>query len=444
MSETPITPDITSVLALPPQSQMLHFTILKVLAQGGFGITYLVYDQHLNCQCVMKENMPHMFCERDPSTMRVYAKQGQEAQNSYAWALEQFRKEAQLLAKLNHANIIRVKDLFDELGTSYYVMEYIDGQELHRATENNRDEATLRPLLRKLLKALDYLHGHALLHLDIKPSNILMTPQGEPVLIDFGTAQPLYGTVQARLKSRGYTPAEQLDPNGDKGAWTDLYALGATFCRVLTGDSPPDCGERLRRDTFIPLAERAELQAAYSPIFLRSIDKALQPKPENRWQTAGAWLAALDENSVTVVPSAPQKAADEPRDAESLLRQELSRLGFADIHEKTPLGETALHAACRDGNAATVRLLLSAGADGNAANRDGNTPLHEACYNGHTEAAKILLKAGANIRAKNKFGNTPLQTARSNGQTETANMLLEAGGGSSLLGSLFASLLGRG
>lgn len=423
---------------------MRHFTILKVLAQGGFGITYLVHDEHLNCDCVMKENMPHMFCERDPSTMMVRAKRGQEAQNSYAWALEQFRKEAQLLAKLNHRNIIRVKDLFDELGTSYYVMEFIDGQELHRATEKNRDEVTLRTLLRKLLQALDYLHGKALLHRDIKPTNILVTAQGEPVLIDFGTAQSLYAPAQARLKSKGYTPAEQLDGNGKTGAWTDLYALGATFCRVLTGDCPPDGEERLKQDTFIPLAERAELQATYSTGFLRSIDQALQPMPENRWQTAGAWLAALDENSVTVVPSPRQKTADEPHDEESFLQQELSRLGFADIHVKTQLGETVLHAACREGSAATVRLLLSAGAEVNAADLTGNTPLHEACYNGQTEVAKILLKAGARIKAKNRFGNTPLQTARSNGQTETANMLLEAGGGSSFLGSLFSSLLGRG
>lgn len=384
MSDTSTSTPEFSEGTLPPQAQLKHFTIIKVLGQGGFGITYLVRDEHLECECVLKENMPRMFCKRNSNTMQVSALTGQYTENGYLWALQRFKEEAKTLAKLNHPNIIRVKDLFDALGTSYYVMEYIDGQELHRATESNRDEATLQHLLRRLLNALQYLHGKGILHRDIKPTNILVTKQGEPVLIDFGTARSLISEhTHTQLKSQGYTPFEQIQTKGKVGPWTDLYALGATFCHVLTGQCPPDSTDRVYEDEFEPLAERVDLTASYSHAFLCSIDKALQPKAKDRWQNVEEWLAALDAK-VTETAASPLQSSPEQKDKQdkrSAARREQKKRGITDIHK----------------------------------DREGETPLHEACYAEESETAEMLLQSGANINAKNDVGEPPLEVASQEG-----------------------------
>lgn len=288
---------------LPPQSALGPYTVIKVLGHGGFGITYLVHDERLECDCVLKENMPRLFCERNPRTMEITALPDPHAENGYQWALERFKDEAKTLAGLSHPNIVRVRDLFDALGTAYYVMDYIDGQELHHATETRRDEATLQHLLRRLLCALRYLHGKGILHRDIKPSNVLVTAESEPVLIDFGTARPLARiTDPTQIKSGGYTPLEQLQTQGKLGPWSDLYALGATFYHVLTGECPPDCIDRIGEDCYTPLSQNPTWTAAYSPALLSSIDKALQPLPRHRWQSAEEWLTALETNITTASP----------------------------------------------------------------------------------------------------------------------------------------------
>lgn len=300
MSDTPAYAAELSHYFLPLQSSLGHYTILKVLGHGGFGITYLVHDEHLNCDCVLKENMPRMFCERNSTTMRISALSGEDSENGYQWSLERFRDEAQTLAQLNHPNIVRVRDYFDELGTSYYVMDVIEGQELHQATETRRDEALLRHVLVRLLSALKYLHGKNILHRDIKPSNVLLTAEGEPVLIDFGTARSLISNhTHTQVKSQGYTPLEQIQKKAQVGPYTDIYALGATFCHVLTGQCPPDCVDRISEDEFVPLADREELKTVYSQCFLSSVDKALKINAVDRWQTADEWLHALETPETT-------------------------------------------------------------------------------------------------------------------------------------------------
>lgn len=462
--------------SLPVQCGLYDYTILKVLGYGGFGITYLVHDEGLDCDFVLKENMPRIFCGRNSTTMAVAPLAG--AEEHYRWALERFKDEARTLAKLNHRNIVRVIRVFEALGTAYYVMEKIDGEELHLAAEKRNDEAFLRPISERLLQALTYLHNKSILHRDIKPSNILVTEQGEPMLIDFGTARSLSGGHDhTQIKSEGYSPIEQVQTNGNVGPWTDIYALGATLCHALTGNCPPDCVDRLMADTYVPLANRPELAAHYSQPFLSSIDRALQPLPQNRWQSAAEWLEALKlpatptrplsvppplpnsvppplPNSVPPplplsvppplpplpprprltklppkppLPPLPPKPQTTSRQAVIKARLELEKIGIRHINNADADGRTPLHHACRKGAIRLLSLLLAAGADLQAKTAHGSTPLHLACSNGHAKAVEMLLAAGAELHALSGQGYTPLHSACYNGHTKVAEMLIHAG-----------------
>lgn len=310
---------------LPIHSGLYDYTILKVLGHGGFGVTYLVRDKGLDCDCVLKENLPRVFCERDRTTMRVSALPGDEASANYQWALDRFKKEARTLAKLNHPNIVRVLRVFETLGTAYYVMPSVGGCELGDAVKqasNGVSETYLAPILKQLLEALAYIHRKGLLHRDLKPSNILISEEGVPIIIDFGAARAAMSShTQTALETPGYTPFEQIQTHGNIGPWTDLYALGATFYKLITGNLPPRGIDRLTDDQcYQPLSARRDLQEHFSRRFLESIDKALGVRPEQRWQTAQEWTDALSETSVRqenearpTPPTAQPVQADRPK-----------------------------------------------------------------------------------------------------------------------------------
>lgn len=293
-------------MALPVGLDLGHYRILSKLGQGGFGITYLALNQHTGEQVVIKENLPTFYAVRDQATWSIMPLDVEDAVENYTHTLTRFVDEARLLARLRHPNIVRVSEAFEALGTAYYVMPYISGQELHKAASAVVTEAWLLPIVRALLNTLAYLHSQNLLHRDLKPGNILLQPDGSPILIDFGTARALYSERSATMVGTpGYTPIEQVTTRGNCGAWTDLYALGATCYRVITGEMPPDASARLADDVdpYCPLASRADLLARFSPHLLRSIDKALAVRAKNRWQRAEEWLQALQ---LPPIPQSPQ------------------------------------------------------------------------------------------------------------------------------------------
>lgn len=315
-----------------PQHTVLgeDYTILSVLGQGGFGITYLAQDKTLNCEVVIKENLPTQFAGRDSTTLQVRPFLSNQA--NYEWAKKRFLDEARLLARLNHPHIVRVHRAFNAYNTAYYVMPWIGGKELGAALREQADgttEAVLLPILRQLLNALSYLHSYNLLHRDIKPSNILLTADGSPVLIDFGATRAMVSErSQTLLESPGYTPFEQLQSHGRTGPWTDLYSLGATFYHLITGELPPRSSDRMgREDAYRPLAERPEMQARYSLDFLRGIDKALSLWPEDRWQTAEDWA-----NSLSAAPThkLPQPVSQHRTESEKTKQHRFSATRMAE------------------------------------------------------------------------------------------------------------------
>ncbi len=298
-------------MSLPEGISLGNYQLLHVLGQGGFGITYLAVDQSTDAQVVIKENLPTFYAARDEASQQVQPLAVADAVQNYAHTLQRFVEEARILAHLNHPNIVRVQEAFEALGTAYYVMPYIEAQELHKVIPTEAvNEAWLLPILKAVLNALDYLHAKNLLHRNLKPGNILLQADGSPILIDFGTARALQSNRSATMVGTpGYTPIEQITPNGKRGAWTDIYALGATCYRLITGQLPPQAVERIEdEDPYSPLVSRAELRARFSPELLSSIDKALAVRAKNRWQSAQEWTDALAAPSTARVtrPSTPQ------------------------------------------------------------------------------------------------------------------------------------------
>ena len=295
-------------MALPQGVELGHYRLLCKIGQGGFGITYLAQHVQTGEQVVVKENLPTFYSTRNDATLQVQHLDVEDASVNYAHTLRRFVEEARLLARLNHPNIVRVTEAFEALGTAYYVMPYIRGQELHKAAPAVVTEVWLRPILCGVLSALEYLHGQNLLHRDIKPGNILLTESGTPILIDFGTARALLSDRSATMVGTpGYTPIEQVTTHGKCGPWTDLYALGATCYRLITGERPPDSVDLVTDDTlYRPLSGRAELQGRFSPALLQSVDKAMAGRAPQRWQSAREWLYALENPASFTTPvSAP-------------------------------------------------------------------------------------------------------------------------------------------
>ena len=298
-----------NLLALPAGVELGQYRIIRKLGQGGFGITYLAEVIGSGEQVVIKENLPSFCALRDRTTLQVEVSDPDDELQEYAKYLEQFVNEARLLAKLNHPNIVKVLGAFEALGTAYYVMPWVGGKELQTASPAPGDitEKWLLPILRTMLSTLEYLHSNNIYHRDVKPANILLTEDSRPVLIDFGTARAIISDRSAtHVGSPGYSPIEQITARGKRGPWTDVYSLGATCYRLITGERPPEANERLaeEEDPLLPLAPRAELRGRFSPAFLAAIDKALAQRGKDRWQTAAEWLAVLP------VP-APQPAPEQ-------------------------------------------------------------------------------------------------------------------------------------
>jgi len=285
--------------ALPAGTRLEQFIIEHVLGSGGFGITYLATDNRLGRKVVIKENLPGQFCFRDPGTLTVAPRhsQGDDVEN-FRWSLDNFSREAAMLASLDHQGIVRVLHSFEAFGTAYFVMPFVKGETFDEQVSKSHGkpftEDELRGLLDRVLSALDHIHQRGIYHRDIKPGNILITDEGIPVLIDFGSArQRLCERSMTVVESAGYTPFEQLQSRGNVGPWSDLYSLGATLAKAITGETPPKAADRAFDDPFVPLGTRAELIGRFSPTFLESLDRSLNSRPLDRWQSSNEWKLAL-------------------------------------------------------------------------------------------------------------------------------------------------------
>ena len=229
---------------------ILHGTyrIDSYLSSGGFGNTYVATNIEFDERVAIKEFFMKGVTQRDDNQTTVSVS-NTENHNSFLEQKEKFKKEARRIRQLKNEHIIAVHDLFEENGTAYYVMDFVDGENLSERLKHTGEpmsENEVRDILPQILDALKSVHDAGIWHLDLKPANIMLTKEGKVKLIDFGASKQLDAqkggatTSTAISYTNGYAPREQMEQNYDKfGPWTDIYALGATLYNLLTNKRPP-------------------------------------------------------------------------------------------------------------------------------------------------------------------------------------------------------------
>ena len=236
------------------------YRIEGVLGQGGFGITYLASQVALNRKVTIKEFFMKELCNRDEQTSQVSVP-SMGSVDTVARFRAKFVKEAQTIAALNNPHIIHIHDIFEENGTAYYVMDYLSGGLLSDLVQRNGvlDEATAIGYIRQVADALSYIHARNINHLDIKPSNVLIDGNGNAVVIDFGLSKRYDETGSQTSTtpvgiSHGFAPLEQYQPGGVStfSPTTDIYSLGATLYKLLSGQTPPNATALLDADLDLP------------------------------------------------------------------------------------------------------------------------------------------------------------------------------------------------
>ena len=305
------------------------YRLTHVVGQGGFGITYrgVWYTEVKGSLGTVKTEVPICvkeyffkdYCYREPGSqaVKVHSETGKVLFNKFK---EKLIKEAKILSEVHHPYIVNVLEVFEENNTAYIAMEYISGFSLKYMLEKNGilPEATVLKYVRQIGEALQFVHDKSILHLDIKPSNILIDKNGNARLIDFGVSkrydieQEETSTTMLTL-SKGFASIEQYDNEGTQvfSPRPDIYSLGATMYNLLTGTIPTESILRAAR----PLRNPSEINAAISPKTEAVIIKAMQIIPADRFETVGEMLASLDfsqaEKEVQVVPSPSPEIVNE-------------------------------------------------------------------------------------------------------------------------------------
>ena len=283
--------------ALPRGTRLGEFELKRVLGAGGFGIVYLAFDHALEREVAIKEYMPVSLAGRT-AAFHVSLLSQSNAEN-FALGLRSFVNEARLLARFDHPSLVKVHRYWEDNHTAYMAMPFYAGsslQAVRRQLPEHPNEAWVRAILDPLLGAIERLHLEGVYHRDIAPDNVILRPDGRPVLLDFGAARRVLAdrnvTLTAILKP-AYAPIEQYGETGavKQGPWTDLYALGATMHHLLLGQAPTPSTSRAVVDEMLPIASRG--LPGCSTAFLECIDWMLKPRPAERPQSVAALRQAL-------------------------------------------------------------------------------------------------------------------------------------------------------
>ena len=307
-----------------------RYRIEKILGQGGFGITYLAEQTGLGRKVAIKEFFMKEFCNRNAETSQVSvgSKGSSELVERFR---EKFLKEARRIASLEHKNIVPVIDVFEENGTAYYVMKYMGGGSLSdKVAAGALPEADALRYIRQIASALDFVHGKLMMHLDVKPANVLLSDDDEAVLIDFGLAKQYddAGTQTSTTPvgiSHGYAPMEQYK-RGGVGTFspaTDIYSLGATLYKLVTGNTPPEAND-VANDGL------PELPQHLSSNVRAAIEAAMQFRLKERPQSIGEFLEIVESGKLKVERGEMKDDSDGVEDCPPVLRGTSAAEGVND------------------------------------------------------------------------------------------------------------------
>lgn len=277
------------------------YKIEKVLGQGGFGITYLANQELLDRQVCIKEFFFKEYCERnnDASHIILGTQSNSETVERF---MAKFLKEARTISHLDHPNIIRIHDIFKENNTAYYVMDYVEGESLNEIVSRDGMLAESKAIdyIKQVASALDFIHQRGINHLDIKPANIMIRKSDNmAILIDFGLskhydAQGSQTSTTPVGISYGYAPMEQYNSGGvcTFSAQTDIYSLGATLYKLVTGNTPPQAMEILNDG--LP-----QLPMTLSSGVKNAITSAMQARKSDRPENISSFLNLLSNSCAT-------------------------------------------------------------------------------------------------------------------------------------------------
>lgn len=280
---------------LEPGSIVDCYMIERPIADGGFSSVYIARQLSDQFQVAIKEYLPRRIAHR--TWGNIVVPHDEKKRSLFVRGRCLFIEEAKALAKLKHPNIVEVLNYFRQNSTAYIVMTYDYGKNLAYYIKDKNgglSEQFLITVFTRLLDGIKTIHSHHLLHLDIKPENILIRAGGDPLLLDFGAVHPFPKSEKwtlGKVLTSGFSPPEQYPSQGEVGPWSDMYAIGASLRNCIEGRPPPPAPKRVTGDTLVPAQEA--FKKNYSAKLLAAIDWALQIDASDRPQSVDELLSAL-------------------------------------------------------------------------------------------------------------------------------------------------------
>jgi serine/threonine protein kinase len=276
-----------------------QYMIERELAHGGFSSVYLARQIEDQVQVAIKEYLPRKFAHR--TWNNVVIPHNDETKASFLRGRALFFEEAKVLANLKHHNIVDVINFFQANETVYMVMVYDYGVTLDKVIKDSKIKKTeqlLISIFNLLLTGIGVIHQQKMVHLDIKPANILIRPNFDPLLLDFGAIRKFpdtYKSPYTKVLTKGFSPIEQYSLSSPLGPWTDIYAVGASMRCYLDGKIPMPAPDRKTEEKMIPAVKAYKRK--FPEYLLKAIDWAMEIEPEQRPQSIEELQEALSNNS---------------------------------------------------------------------------------------------------------------------------------------------------
>ena len=289
-----------------------RYIVGKMLGQGGFGITYIGWDLAMERKVAIKEYYPSGQVSRNPGSRDLTWYTNEQSRQARQNGMQMFLKEARKMSKVdNLTNVVRVRDIFQENETAYIVMDFVEGETL-KARLDKTGPLTwkqAKEIFVPAIQAMEQVHQAGLVHRDISPDNLMLTPDGRVMILDLGAAKDLAinkGASSAMVVKGGFSPPEQYAQQGGSGSWTDVYAMAATMYHSLTGVVPPTAVDRMQGEP----VNWALLETGGVPNHvIAALQNAMKLNARERTQTMAELLRQCQSETAVVARKEPPVSA---------------------------------------------------------------------------------------------------------------------------------------